>query len=121
MLYDKSRLMLALGFSFTLPHLTIITHILYHNTTWTNSHLSHLLILKTHITLQFDCRNDAKYKMVHTLTAILSKVEPKGRMCKGLTLVHNRTNIQLNICMQNFLNSHKSFKIIILLNAVVIC
>ena len=32
-LFDKSRLLLASGFIFTLPHLTFITHTLHHNTT----------------------------------------------------------------------------------------
>ena len=40
MLLDKSRLMLALVFSFTFSHLTFITHTSHHNSTLIHIHLS---------------------------------------------------------------------------------
>ena len=70
-LFNKSRLILALGFTFTLPYLTFIHHAHYTaNNTYTYIQPWHLLMLtNTHYPAVMQ-----KYKMGHSIISIHSKV-----------------------------------------------
>ena len=79
MILDKSRLMTAPGFPFTLPHLTFLIHTLRHNTKITFIHRRHLLnVTVTHHSAMWLAEVVQKSKMSHTSTSISSKAGPKS-------------------------------------------
>ena len=77
--FGKSGLMPEPGFSFTLPHLTFITHIVHQNTT--NMHLS-LTSCHTHNSVMWSAKV-MQTENEYTIASIYSKAGPERRRCKG--------------------------------------
>ena len=66
--------------SFTFLHLTFITHILHHNTTFTHPHtLIHIHSFLTYSYIYAEMLQ--KYKIDQTLASIISKVKSKQPKC----------------------------------------